>query len=73
MTIHHPQIRGNGQVVIFNPGQVVQGNTLGNELVNIAYYNGMITDNCKINKEGHVVHHEDKTERATAQWRKHFK
>ena len=73
MTIHHPQIRGTGQVVKFYPGMVIPGGMLGNELIKIAYYAGMITDDFKINKEGHVIHPEDKTERATAVWRKHFK
>ena len=66
MTIHHPQIRGAGQVIRFYPGQVVLGSTLGKELTKIAYYGGFITDSFKRNKEGLIVHPEDKTEKATA-------
>jgi len=73
MTIHHPQIKGAGQVVKFFPGRVIQGAMLGAELIKIAYYSGMITDDFKVNKEGHVIHPEDKTEKKTAVWRKHFK
>lgn len=65
MTIHHPQIQGTGHVVKFRPGQVVQGAMLGDELTKIAYYAGMITDTFKKNKQGLVVHPEDKTEKAT--------
>lgn len=66
MTIHHPQIRGAGQVVKFFPGQIVQGAMLGEELTKIAYYAGMITDSFKKNEAGLVIHPEDKTEKATA-------
>ena len=73
MTLHHPQIRGRGQVILFEIGDTVTKEILGDELLNIAYYSGHITDDFKINKAGHVVHPEDQTEEKTAVWRKHFK
>ncbi len=66
VTLHHPQIRGKGQVVELHPGKIVYGRDLGAELTKIAYYAGMITDSFKINKAGLVLHPEDKTEKATA-------
>ena len=66
MTVHHPQIRGEGHIVKFYPGDQVYGSELGTELTKIAYYAGMITDSFKKNKAGLVVHPEDKTEKATA-------
>ncbi len=73
MTINHPKIKGSGHKVFFYPGQVVTSKMLGQELVYYAYYAGCITDDFKVNKAGHVIHPEDKTERKTAVWRKHFK
>ncbi len=73
MTVHHPQIRGKGHKVIFPVGKIVTSDILGNELTRIAYYSGHITDDFKINEAGHVIHPEDKTEKKTAVWRKHFK
>ena len=73
MTIHHPHIRGAGQVVKFPVGRIIQGAILGAELIKYAYYSGHITDDFKVNKDGHVIHSEDKTENKTAVWRKHFK
>lgn len=66
MTIHHPQIRGTGQVVKFPIGRVIQGAILGAELLKYTYYAGFITDDFKVNKDGYVIHPEDKTEKATA-------
>jgi len=60
-------------VVKFYPGRVLQGAILGAELLKYAYYAGFITDDFKVNKEGHVIHPEDLTEKKTAVWRKHFK
>ena len=73
MTVHHPQIRGKGCKVLFPVGKIVTSDILGNELTRIAYYSGHITDDFKINRAGHVVHPEDKTEKKTAVWREHFK
>ena len=73
MTIHHPQIKGKGNKIIFPVGTVVTSTLLGNELTRIAYYSGHITDDFKLNEAGHVIHPEDKTEKKTAVWRKHFK
>ena len=73
MTVHHPQIRGEGERVEFEIGRTVLGSFLGKELTYYAYYAGCITDDFKVNKAGHVIHPEDKTERKTAVWRKHFK
>lgn len=73
MTIHHPQIRGKGQRVDFEIGDTVTSKILGQELLSMVYYMGLITDDFKVNKAGHVIHPEDLTEKKTAVWRKHFK
>ena len=73
VTVNDPQIRGAGHPIDFFPGRIVTSSFLGADLLKYAYYSGHITDDFKINEAGHVVHPEDKTEKKTAVWRKHFK